>query len=80
MYNATENTCKRCGHRAPGRYRWMFHLDWAPELLIGSPVRREFLCFRCLGIMRIYSIIGMTIFAILIVVIIAATIWVWNLP
>ena len=58
----------------------MFPLDWAPELLIGSPVRREFLCFRCLGLLRMYSIIGMTIFVILIVVIIAVTIWASRLP
>ena len=68
-----EDYCERCGELREGKRRWMWH-RWRVYHL-QSPLNEEFYCFRCLRIMRVYSIIGLSLFAIIVAVIIAATIW-----
>jgi hypothetical protein len=49
--------CKQCGELAPGKAQWMFDSD--------EPSVKEFFCDRCLGIMRIYAIIGFSLLGLL---------------
>ncbi len=69
-----EDYCERCGEYRAGKLQWMFYSGWLarfPKL----PIGREFYCFRCRRIMRIYAAVGFTLFAIILAAIIAATIW-----
>lgn len=54
--------------------------DWEWIVLLGSPIRREFCCHRCRRIMRIYAAIGLSLFALVILAIIALTIWASTSP
>jgi len=64
MPDPIEDHCERCGHFGPGVRRWMFYhvLSRFPQ----PPVAREFFCFRCIRIMRVYAIIGLALLAIVI--------------
>ncbi len=72
MPEPTEDHCERCGRLAPGRRKLMFYrlLERFPE----SPIARDFFCFRCIRIMRLYAIIGFTLLAVVIGAIIVAVI------
>jgi hypothetical protein len=69
-----EDECGQCGRYGPGRRQWMFY-PWYYTLL-GKPTGREFICFRCLRWMRIYSIAGMSLLAIIFLGVVIASIWV----
>jgi hypothetical protein len=62
-----EDYCERCGELGEGREQWMFRSGQLP--------RKEFFCTRCLGILRVYSVIGLTLLAILFGGILTAVIW-----
>lgn len=64
MPESTEDHCERCGQHAPGRRKLMFYRALArfPE----PPIAREFFCFRCIRIMRIYATIALVLGAIVI--------------
>ena len=74
MAEPTEDYCERCGEHGPGVRKWMFYRSIVrkPEMWLVH----EFFCYSCLKTMKIYAIIGFTLFAIIIGTIIGATIWV----
>lgn len=75
------SACERCGVHAPGKFRLMvYSWNWYWYWLLRSPVRREFYCYRCLRVMRIYSVVGLTIFGIVIAAIVGLTIWLRQNP
>lgn len=69
-----EAECDRCGRIATGRYKWMRH-GWGTMIRTGAPIEREFFCFRCLRIMRIYAVIGFSLLGLVVAAIAATTIW-----
>jgi len=69
-----EDECDRCGRVTTGRYKWMRY-GWATMMTTGSPLEREFFCFRCLRIMRIYSVIGFSLLGLVVAAFVAMTIW-----
>lgn len=70
-----EAECDRCGRIGTGRYQWMYHIPWISMLLTGAPIEREFFCFRCLRIMRIYAVIGFSLLGLVVAALVATTIW-----
>jgi hypothetical protein len=58
------DACERCGEIAEGKRRWMFD---------NLGARREFYCFRCDRVRRIYGRIGLTL---LLGLVSALTVWV----
>ncbi len=70
-----EAECDRCGRIGTGRYQWMYHIPWISMLLTGAPIEREFFCFRCLRIMRIYAVIGFSLLGLVVAALVASTIW-----
>lgn len=73
MAELEEDYCERCGDYQAGVRKWMFHSTYAR--FPGPPIAREFYCFACLRVMRIYAIIGLTLLAILVGSLIGVTIW-----
>lgn len=50
--------CERCGGAAAGTYKLMFY-----HSLFRLPAR-EFYCYRCLKVMKVYAIIGFSLLGI----------------
>lgn len=63
-----EDYCENCGAFGPGREQWMFSSH--------GPSGKYFFCFRCLARMRLYAIIGFTLLATVLLVIVAVL---WRL-
>ncbi len=73
MSEPIEDYCERCGEHRFDVRKWMFYSTLArfPKL----PIAREFFCFSCIRIMKIYAIAGVTLFAIVAGSIVGVTIW-----
>jgi hypothetical protein len=57
MSRPDEDYCTRCGEVARGKRQWMFYSSVLPV--------KEFFCDRCLGVMRVYAIIGFSLLGLL---------------
>ncbi len=77
MSEPTEDICNRCGEQGAGTRKFMFY-RWY-ETFPRPPVAREFFCFRCQRVMRVYAIIGFTLLGCLVLAILVATLWVMSL-
>ncbi len=62
-----EDYCERCGTLSAGQERWMFHHGQLP--------RKEFFCFRCLRVLRIYAAIALSLLGLLLTAFVVATWW-----
>jgi hypothetical protein len=58
--------CTRCGELDGGKRQWMFHSD---------TIAKEFYCWRCLRIMRIYAWIGLSLLFVILGAAIGAVVW-----
>jgi len=70
---ANQPVCDRCGMQAPGKRQWMFAPLWSTLFRVGT--RREFICFRCLRVMKIYAFIGFSLLLMLVLGIVGASLW-----
>jgi hypothetical protein len=71
MSAPSEDFCDNCGAVAAGREQWMFSNGGAGK---------RFICFRCLGWMRLYATIGFSLLAITLLAIIGFLWWVKAIP
>jgi hypothetical protein len=67
-------TCERCGEYREGRSKLMIYR--LLERFPASPITRQFFCYRCLRVMRIYATIGFSLLSILLGSLVVAVIWV----
>ncbi len=73
MPKADEDYCERCGELKHGKRKLMFY-RWEGRFP-QSPVARQFFCYRCLRIMRIYAAIGFCLLAVLVGSLVIVTLW-----
>jgi hypothetical protein len=62
-----DDVCERCGAFASGHERWMLHSHELPA--------KQFFCFRCLRVMRIYAIVGFSLLGLLMFGFVATLWW-----
>lgn len=67
-------TCERCGEYREGRSKLMIYTLLAR--FPAPPIARQFFCYRCLRVMRIYAIVGFSLLAMLLLSLTVAVLWV----